>query len=224
MQGKPLAIRGITKFGLGILILAAFLFLCAGSFQYWNVWLYVGALAVAIFSFGIYLYRNDQELLEKRLNAKEKEAEQKAYVLLTSLSFLATFGLCGLDFRFGWSQVPLAVVVIALVIMLSGFGLFVVTLLQNRFASRTIEIQDKQKVIDTGVYSVVRHPLYTAAILMFTASPIVLGSYWAVLPMCVYVAGIVLRIRNEEQVLAKGLEGYDSYLKKVSYRLVPFIW
>lgn len=223
-HNRALVRAGVTRFGLGILILGAFLFLCAGTLRYWNAWLYVIALAVMIFSFGVYLYARDQELLQKRLNTKEKEPEQRAYVLLTSLSFLATFGLCGLDARFGWSRVPLGIVIIALLVVAGGFGLFVTTLLQNRFASRVIEIQDEQRVIDTGVYAVVRHPLYTAAILMFTASPVVLGSWWAVLPMGLYVIGIVLRIRNEEKLLGKELPGYTDYMQKVRYRLIPFVW
>lgn len=224
IRGKGLAFDGIKKFTLGIIILGAFLFLCAGSIRYWNVWLYLGALSIAIFGFGIYLYSSDQELLEKRLNSREKEEEQKAYVLFTSLSFLATFAVCGLDYRFGWSHVPLAIVITALIVMLAGFGLFVLTLLQNRFASRTIEIQDKQRVIDTGVYSVVRHPLYTAAIIMFFASPIVLGSFYAINPMLFYLIGIIKRIRNEEKVLRNGLDGYADYLEKVKYRLIPYVW
>lgn len=223
-EKKALAVSGIKRFGLGIIILGAFLFLCAGDLGYWNAWLYLVSLAVAIFSLGAYLYARDPELLQKRLQSKENESAQKAYVLITAASFLATFGLCGLDHRFGWSRVPPVVAVIALLVMLAGYGLFVLTLLQNRYASKVIEIQNGQKVIDTGVYGVIRHPLYTAAIVMFTASPIALGSYYAVLPMLVYIIGIVLRIRNEEKVLCEGLEGYRAYMGRVRYRLIPFVW
>jgi protein-S-isoprenylcysteine O-methyltransferase Ste14 len=221
---KKLAFAGIKKYVTGIFILGALLFFCAGDLCYWNAWLYLGVLSVAIFAFGIYLYRNDQALLEKRLNSKEKQEEQKAYNTITSLSFLVTFAVCSLDYRFRWSYVSPTVVIIALVVMLIGFGLFVLTLLQNRFASRIIEIQEKQQVIDTGIYSLVRHPLYSAAIIMCFASPVVLGSMYAVIPMLFYLAGIILRIRNEEKFLRNGLEGYASYIEKVKYRLIPYVW
>lgn len=224
MPSDKLAITGITKLFTRFILLDAFLLICAGDFHYWNVRLYLGALFIVLLLFGIYLYRNDQELLEKRLNSKEKEDEQKVYVVITLLSLLSTFTICGLDYRFGWSHVPTAIVFVALAVVLGGFGLFVLTLLQNRFASKTIEIQDKQKVIDTGLYSVIRHPLYTAAIIMFLASPITLGSFYAVIPVLFYIIGIILRIRNEEKVLCNGLEGYTDYLKKVKYRLIPYIW
>ena len=140
------------------------------------------------------------------------------------MSFLATFGVCGLDYRFGWSYVSVAAVVIAEAVMLGGYGLFILTMMQNRFASRVVEIQDEQRVINTGVYSVIRHPMYTAALTMFFASPIVLGSYYAVIPMLIFLAGILMRIRNEEKVLRVGLQGYTEYMVKVIYRLIPFIW
>lgn len=221
---RGLLLSAIRKFGLGMLILGLFLFLCAGDLRYWNGWVFLGAFCVCLLFFGLYLYRNDQALLRKRLNAKEKEPEQRAYTFLASLSFLLTFGLCGFDYRFKWSFLPVAGVFIALVMMIGGFGLFVLTLMQNSFASRTIEIQSGQRVIDTGVYSVVRHPMYTAALLMFFACPFVQGSYYGALPMLLFLLGIVLRIRNEEKVLSVGLEGYAAYREKVKYRLIPFIW
>ena len=208
----------------GIAILGVLLLICAGDLHYWNMWLYLGTFFVAILLLGIYLYRNDQELLKKRLNSKENEAEQKSYVFITSLSLFATFTVCGLDYRFGWSHVPIAIVFLALFIMLCGYGLFVLTLLQNRFASKTIEIQDNQRVIDTGIYSVLRHPLYTSAIIMFFASTIVLNSFYAIIPMPFYLIGIILRINNEEKVLCNGLEGYADYMSKVKYRLIPYLW
>ena len=223
-NNKKLIFAALRKFVLGILILGAFLFLSAGDVTYWNAWLFLSAFAICMIFFGIYLYRTDKELLQKRLNSKEKEEEQKAYTYLAGISFLATFGVCGFDYRFAWSNVPLPAVIIALFVMLAGFALFVITLVYNRFASRTVEIQNEQKVIDTGVYSVVRHPMYTAAITMFFASPLVLGSLWAVIPMLLFLAGIIMRIRNEEKVLLNGLDGYAEYMKKVRYRLIPFIW
>ena len=204
--------------------MGSFLFLCGGDFGYWNAWVYIAAFAVCIFSFGVYLYTTDKELLEKRLNTKESESAQKAYTLSAGLSFIVTFGVCGLDYRFGWSNISFAIIIIALVIMLVGFALFVITLMYNRFASRVVEIQSGQKVIDTGVYAVVRHPMYTAAVTMFFASPVVLGSWWAIIPMLIFCVGIVFRILNEEKVLRDGLDGYSEYIKKVRYRLIPFIW
>jgi len=224
LDNKKLIQSALTKFSLGICILGLFLFLCAGDIHYWNAWLYLIAFSVSIFSFGVYLFTNDKELLRKRLNAKEKEKAQKAYTYLASLSFLGTFGVSGLDYRFGWSNIPSVAVVVALIIMLSGYMLFVVTLIQNSFASRTVEIQDKQRVIDSGVYSAIRHPMYTAALTMFFASPIVLGSYYALIPMVFFLVGIIFRIRNEEKVLCEGLEGYSDYMQRVKYRLIPFIW
>ena len=224
IRDKKLMLAAIKRFVLGIAVLGLFLFLCAGDIRYWNAWLYLAALAVSIFFFGLYLYQKDKELLQKRLDTREKEEEQKAYTFVAALTFLATFGVCGLDYRFGWSRVPLAAVITALVVTLAGFGLFVLTLAQNRFASRIVEVQNGQKVIDTGVYSVVRHPMYTAALVMFFASPVVLGSFYAAIPMVFYLIGIILRIRNEEKVLKRGLEGYARYMEKVKYRLIPFLW
>jgi protein-S-isoprenylcysteine O-methyltransferase Ste14 len=224
LNNKKLMLSAVKRLCLGIIILGLFLFLCGGDIYYWNAWLYLIALSVSIFSFGVYLYINDKELLQKRLNTKEKEKEQKAYTYIAGISFIATFGVCGLDYRFNWSHVSVVVVIIALFIMLAGFGLFVLTLIYNRFASRVVEIQNNQKIINTGVYAVIRHPMYTAAIIMFFSSPIVLGSYYAAIPMLFFLIGIIFRIRNEEKVLCNGLEGYVSYMKKVRYRLIPFVW
>ena len=155
---------------------------------------------------------------------QRKGKRSKSVHFFGGSSFIATFGVCGLDYRFGWSSVPFAAVIAALVTMLAGYALFVITLTHNRFASRVVEIQNGQKVIDTGAYAVVRHPLYTAAIVMFFASPVVLGSWWAVIPMLIFLVGIILRILNEEKILRDGLDGYANYMKKVRYRLIPFIW
>ncbi len=223
-SSRGLLLAAVKRFGLGIVLLGGFLFLFAGDFGFWNAWLYLGTLAVAIFPFGLYLYTRDQQLLRKRLNAKEKEKAQRAYGLFTSVSFLATFAVCGLDYRFGWSRMPLWLVLAALGLMLAGYGLFVATLMQNRFASRVVEVQQGQRVIQTGLYSVIRHPMYAAALLLFCASPFVLGSYYGAIPMLLYPVGIVLRIGNEEKVLRQGLEGYGAYMEKVKYRLIPFVW
>jgi len=221
---KGLLFLAVRKFVVGVAILGAFLFLCGGSLRYWNAWLYIAAFSISIFFFGVYLYTTDKELLQKRLNSKEKEEAQKVYNVAASISLAATFGISGLDFRFGWSHVSLVGVIIALAFMLAGYGLFVLTMLYNRFASRTIEVQSGQIVIETGVYAVIRHPLYTAALVMFFSSPVVLGSYYAVIPVLVFLIGIILRVKNEEAFLSNGLDGYSDYMKKVKYRLIPFVW
>lgn len=223
-HNNKLMLSAIKRFCSGIIILGLFLFICSGDINYWNAWLYIIVLSVSMLSFGTYLYINDKEFLQKRLNTKEKEKEQNAYTFWAGLSFIATFGVCGLDYRFDWSNVSVAVVIIALIIMLAGYGFTVITLMQNRFASRVVEIQNNQKVIDTGVYAIVRHPMYTGAILMFFASPIVLGSYFAAIPMLFFLAAIIFRIKNEEKILREGLEGYENYLQRVKYRLIPFVW
>ena len=224
MDNKILLRAALKKFVLGIGILGLFLFIFAGDIRYWNAWLFIAAFAVCIFIFGVYLYTTDKDLLQKRLNSKEKEKEQNIYNLTAGISFIAIFIVCGFDYRLGWSLVSIAVVVSALFGMLCGYALFIVTLMQNRFASRTVEIQDKQKVIDTGVYSMVRHPMYSAAIIMMFAVPVVLGSYFALIPVLGFLAGIIFRIMNEEKVLSDRLEGYTEYMKKTRYRLIPYIW
>jgi len=221
---RNILLSAFIKFGLGIGIHGLFLFLCAGDIRYWNAWLYLAMFAAFIFMLGIYLDSNHKELLQKRLNSKENEKEQVIYTHAISIAFFSIFGVCGLDHKFGWSSVPIAAIIIALIIMLIGFGLFAITLTKNNFASRIVEIQDNQKVIDTGVYAVIRHPMYTAALTVSFASPIVLGSYYALIPMTLFLTGIIFRIRNEEKVLSEGLEGYSSYARKVKYRLIPFIW
>jgi len=224
IDNKKLLVSAIIKFAAGIGMLGAILFLCAGDIRYWNAWLFLGTFAACIALFGAGLYIKDKELLRKRMNSKETEKEQDVYTFAAGVTFLGMFGVSGLDYRFGWSSVPSAAVATALAIMLAGYALFVVTLMQNSFASRIVEIQAGQKVIDTGVYSVVRHPMYTAALTMFFAFPVVLGSYFAFIPMALFLAGIILRIKNEEKVLCEGLPGYPAYMRKVKYRLIPFIW
>ena len=223
-EDRKLLVAALTKFAIGILMLGALLFLFAWSFRYWNAWLYITVFAICIFLFGANLYSNDKEFLGKRLNSKEKEKEQDVYTYATGFTFLSVFGVAGLDFRFSWSYVYIVVVIVSTVIMILGYILFVVTSMQNRFASRIVEIQEEQKVIDTGVYSVIRHPMYTAALIMFFASPVALGSYYALIPMGFFFIGIIFRIRNEEKVLSKGLKGYTDYMNKVKYRIIPYIW
>ena len=224
IDNKKLLLSAIIKFAAGIGMLGLILFLCAGDIRYWNAWILLGTFAACIASFGACLYLKDKELLRKRLNSKETEKGQDVYTVAAGVTFFGMFGISGLDYRFGWSYVPAAAVATALAVMLAGYALFAVTLMQNSFASRIVEIQAEQKVIDTGVYSVVRHPMYTAALTVFFAFPVVLGSYYALIPMVLFLAGIILRIGNEEKVLCDGLPGYSAYMRKVKYRLIPFIW
>ena len=223
-SGVKLMIAGALRFGIGMILLGLILFLCAGSLDYRKAWLYLITFSGLILAFGVYLLLSDQELLAKRLNTKENESQQKIYILVSGISFILTFCISGWDYRFGWSTVPRVLVLCAWVLMVGGYGLFVITIRQNRFASRVVEVQEGQKVIDTGVYSLVRHPLYSAAVIMFFASPVVLGSYVAIIPMLFYLGGIIARIKSEEELLAQELPGYKDYLKKVKYRLIPYIW
>jgi protein-S-isoprenylcysteine O-methyltransferase Ste14 len=224
MNNKKLLLSAIVKFVFGIGILGLLIFISAGDIHYPNAWLFLGAFSVCTFLLGVYLYINDKELLEKRLRSKEKQQEQNFYSVASGVSLLLIFVISGLDYRFKWSNIPSEIVIAALAIMIFGFVLIVVTLMQNRYASRTIEIQNSQKVIDTGLYSVVRHPMYTSAITMYIAIPIVLGSYFGLIPMVLFIIGIVFRIKNEEAFLCKELEGYSDYIKRVKYRIVPFVW
>jgi protein-S-isoprenylcysteine O-methyltransferase Ste14 len=186
--------------------------------------MFLVTLSVCIFVFVLFLYIKDKELLEKRLRSKEKQREQSFYNIVSGVSLPLIFVTSGLDYRLKWSNIPSAIGIAALVIMIFGFLLFVITLMQNRYASRTIEIQNSQKVIDTGFYSVVRHPMYTSAITMNIAIPIVLGSYFGLIPVVLFIIGIVFRIKNEEAFLCKELEGYSEYIKRVKYRIIPCVW
>ena len=214
----------IAKGAFGVLLVSVPLFGCAGTLRYRNAWVVIGSLCVWMLSFGIILLIKHPEILEGRLRTRESETAQKGYMALIGLSFLASFVLAGLDYRFGWSGMPFAVSAIAWGVMLIGYVLYSMVVLQNAYASRVVEIQKGQRVISTGLYSLVRHPMYLAAILLFLAMPLVLGSYIALLPMLVFPALMALRIRNEEAVLLSGLEGYAEYLQKTRYRLIPYIW
>ena len=207
-----------------IVLLSVLLFISAGTLWFLNGWLFIGTFTIALFSFGAYLYTHNKAFLQKRLMSKEKEKAQGAYNFLSSLGLLGVFVLSGLDYRLGWSKISWAVVFVALIIVLAGYAISVIAMVQNEFASRIIEVQKEQKVIDTGIYSIIRHPMYISSLIMFTATSIVLGSYYGLIPMAFYFAGIILRIRNEENILRKGLPGYEEYMRKVKYRLVPLVW
>ena len=224
MPAKQLLTSLLVRITITFIIVGALLFGPAGSFLYWNGWLFLAALFVPMVVVLIYLYRRNRALLEKRLKTKEKEKEQKTYLKLSLVWFFIAFLVPGFDFRYGWSHVPVWLVTIATVIMVFGYLLFIVAMVQNSFASRVVEIQDRQRVVDSGMYSVVRHPMYLAAIIMYMACPLVLGSYYALLPNILLPVLLVYRLLNEEKVLRSGLEGYEEYSKRVRYRLVPFVW
>ena len=216
--------RAIGKFIAGVLLLALLLFLPAWSLRYWNGWLFLGILFVPMFLAGIVMMIRNPALLEKRLNAKEKESEQKTVIVLSGLMFLAAFILAGLNYRFGWLPLPLWAVGIGTAVFLASYLLYGEVLRENEWLSRTIEVQENQKVVDTGLYGIVRHPMYSATLFLFLSMGIVLGSLPSFGILLLYIPIIVLRIRNEEKVLEEGLEGYAEYKTRVRYRLIPFVW
>lgn len=224
MKTSKLLAQGLLKMLSGMLIVALVLFLPAGSWNYFNGWLFCGLLFLPMLVLGALLLWKAPALLEKRLNTKEQEKTQMAVVAVSSLLFLAAFVAAGLDFRFGWTHVPIWLVCLAAVLQLAAYGLYAEVMRENAWLSRTVEVQENQKVIDTGLYGIIRHPMYTATILLFLAMPLVLGSWVSFAIMLLYPVVIVFRIRNEEQVLETGLAGYREYKQRVRYRLLPFIW
>ena len=224
MSSRELLGAVSVRLTLGAIVIGALLFCPAGSLHYWNGWLFMAALFVPMTIALVYLCRNDRSLLEKRLKLHEKQKEQKIYLKLSLIWFVVSFLMPGFDYRFGWSDVPVWLTVASVTVMIFGYVLFIIVMVQNTFASRVIEIQQNQRVIDTGMYSVVRHPMYMAAIIMYLACPLVLGSYYALIPTMLLPALIIYRIRNEEAVLRAGLDGYPEYAERVRYRLIPYLW
>ena len=224
MKTSKLLAQGLLKMLSGMLIVALVLFLPAGSWNYFNGWLFCGLLFLPMLVLGALLLWKAPALLEKRLNTKEQEKTQMAVVAVSSLLFLAAFVAAGLDFRFGWTHVPVWLVCLAAVLQLAAYGLYAEVMRENAWLSRTVEVQENQKVIDTGLYGIIRHPMYTSTVLLFLAMPLVLGSWVSFAIMLLYPVVIVFRIRNEEQVLETGLAGYREYKQRVRYRLLPFIW
>ncbi|OGQ03049.1 MAG: hypothetical protein A2026_19875 [Deltaproteobacteria bacterium RBG_19FT_COMBO_46_12] len=205
-------------------LLLAMFFLPAGTFAYWEAWLYLTVLLIPMVLVLIYLLRNDPALLARRMRMREKEASQKLIVKLGSLYYLLIFLIPGFDKRFGWSNVPVVVVIVADVLVLLGYGMFFLVLRENRYASRIIEVEQGQEVISSGPYAIVRHPMYLGVSLMYILSPLALGSYWATIPSLLIIPLLVARIRNEESVLGRELKGYKEYMQKTTYRLIPGIW
>lgn len=214
----------LTKFIMGIVLVGALLFLPAWTLSYGHAWLFLGLLFLPMLLVGAVLFVKSPSLLEKRLNHKEKEKAQQGVVALSGLMFPVGFVLCALDFRFGWSRVPLWLVAVASVSFLVGYGMYAAVMRENAYLSRTVEVQENQTVISTGLYGIVRHPMYLATLLMFLPLPLILGSFWGLIPFALYPVVTVIRILNEEKVLTEGLDGYEEYKTKVKYRLIPFIW
>lgn len=221
---KKLAIQALIKYIAGLFFVMLFLFLPAGSFSYWNGWLFIALLFIPMFFLGIILLLKSLELLEKRLRSKEKEGEQKQVIGGSLIMFLVGFILSALDFRFGWTSVPKIVVIIAAVLLLISYGLYAEVMRENVYLSRTVEVQEDQKVIDTGLYGIVRHPMYFSTVVLFLMIPLVLGSWIGFIIFLIYPVLLAKRIKNEEEILEAGLKGYTEYKSRVKYRMIPFIW
>ena len=221
---KKLLFQAISKFFFGLAVIALLLFLPAGTLRYWNAWLLIGILFVPMFFAGIVMMLRNPELLKKRLNAKENEDEQKTVILLSGIMFLAAFVVAGLNHRFGWIVMPRWTVIAAACVFLAAYLMYAEVLRENVYLSRTVEVQEHQKVIDTGLYGVVRHPMYAATVFLFLSMGLVLGSPISFVILLFYLPIIAKRIRNEEAVLAQGLDGYQAYKEKVRYKVIPFIW
>lgn len=216
--------QAITKFISGLIILGILVFLPAGTLNYPNGWLFMGLLFIPMFIVGIILLFKAPDLLNKRLNYKEKESEQKIVVLVSGLMFISAFLLAGLNYRFNWNELPNIIVILSSIIFLLAYVMYGEVLRENKYLSRTIEVSDNQKVVDTGLYGLVRHPMYTATILLFLTIPLILGSIYSFAVLLIYPVIIYFRIKNEEEILEKELDGYFEYKLKVKYRILPFIW
>ena len=217
-------IQAIAKFLLGVVLVGLLIFLPAGTFSYLNGWLFMGILFVPMFLAGIVMMFKNPDLLKKRLNAKETQKEQNLVVKLSGLMFILGFVVAGLGFRFVWYTLPKGVVIGGTVVFLAAYILYAEVLRENTYLSRTIEVQEGQKVIDTGLYGIVRHPMYSATLLLFLSMPLVLGSIYSFLIFLAYPFLIAKRIKNEETFLEKELNSYREYKEKVKYRLIPFVW
>jgi len=219
-----LLLQAITKYIAGVIVVGILIFLPAGTFAYYEGWLFMGVLFVPMFAAGLVMIVKNPELLRKRLDAKEKQREQNLVVKLSGMMFAAGFVIAGLGIRFGWYVLPGGVVITAAIVFLASYVLYAEVLRENTYLSRTIEVQENQKVIDTGLYGIVRHPMYSATVIMFLSMPLVLGSVLSFVIFLAYPLIIAKRIKGEEELLEEELEGYREYKLKVKYRLIPFIW
>lgn len=216
--------RGLAKYILGLLMVGVLVFLPAGTLSFINGWIFIAALFIPILIMGIILFVKAPKLLEKRLDSKEKENEQKGIISFSAVVFILGFVVAGLDHRFNWSSISRGFEISAIVVFLLSYVLYAEVMRENAYLSRTIEIQDGQKVVDTGLYGIVRHPMYMATVIMFLSVPLILGSWYSFIVFLFYPILMVVRIKNEEKVLSQGLEGYMEYKEKVKYRMIPFIW
>ena len=219
-----LLLNALTKFICGLLLVGLLTFLPAGTLQFAYGWLFIGLLFVPMLIAGFVMFFKSPDFLAKRLDAKEKQATQKGVVALSGLVFIAGFVVAGLDYRIGWSRMPVAVTIIASVLFLLAYALYAEVMRENAYLSRTIKVEEGQKVVDTGLYGIVRHPMYMATILLFLMIPLVLGSWYALIVFAFYPAIIIVRMTDEEDLLTRELPGYAEYKKKVKYRIIPFIW
>ena len=221
---KELLKQGLVKIIAGFIILYLLIFVPAGTIHFDYGWLFIAVLFIPMLIAGAVMLKKSPELLRKRLNSNERESEQKEVVRLSGIMFLAAFIVAGLNYRFGWIKMPSWLVYFFAAVFLVSYAMFWEVMRENEYLSRTVEIQENQKVVDTGLYGIVRHPMYSVTVFMFLSMPLVLGSPFSFVIMLVYIPIIAKRIRNEEEVLDKGLEGYSEYKKKVKYRIIPFIW
>lgn len=219
-----LFISAITKFLLGLLLVGLLIFLPTGTFNYINGWIFMGVLFIPMFIAGIVMMVKNPKLLASRLDAKEKQKEQNIVVKLSGLMFIVGFIIAGLDFRFKWIVLPKYITYISVILFLLAYIMYAEVLRENTYLSRTITVTEEQVVIDTGLYGVIRHPMYTATIVLFLTMPLILGSLISFFVFLMYPILIIIRLLNEEKVLTKELKGYEEYKKKVKYRLIPFIW
>ncbi len=213
-----------TRFLGAFIVLGVIFFWPAGTFAYWQAWVYMVVIIVPAAIALSYMIRKSPELIERRMRMREREAEQKRIITLAYIPFLVQFLLPGFDFRYGWSHVPLWLVITADILVLTGYTFILFVFRENRFASRVVEVETEQTVISTGPYAVVRHPMYLGVLLMYSITPLALGSYWALIPAVWVFPVLVLRILNEEKVLSRDLNGYPEYMQKVKYRLIPGVW
>lgn len=221
---KKLIFQALVKFFSGVILTFILLFVPAWTFKFWQAWLFAGILFIPMLGAGLILLKKNPELLKKRLSAKEEQNEQKLVVLFSGIMFLAVFIIAGLNFRFGWIILPSWVSYAAAAVFLFGYVLYAEVLKENTYLSRTVEVQENQKVIDSGLYGVVRHPMYMSTLILFLSMPLVLGSIISFAVSLIYIPIIAKRIRNEEKVLEQGLAGYSEYRQKVKYKVIPFIW
>ena len=219
-----LLIDALTKFACGLVLVGLLLFLPAGTLGYAGGWLLIGLLFGPMLIAGFVMLFKSPDFLAKRLDVKEKQATQKGVVAFSGLMFIAGFVVAGLDHRFGWSNMPLWVTVAAAVLFLAAYLLYAEVMRENAYLSRTVKVEEGQTVVDTGLYGIVRHPMYMATIFLFLAMPIVLGSWYALIVFAFYPAIIIVRLKDEEELLTRELDGYEAYKKKVKYRILPFIW